>query len=595
MSISDLTPAWPVLFLLIGTVLTWSLGWVKHPRLHAVLGWLSLAASLWSLFRMQEQLPLTGTLMAWRIGPVVDEFGFQVDTLAWGGALAVVSLSLLVMTQALVRPATTRSEEYAALLGLTTTSLLLLASGNSLALGMAVILFAAVLALAQAILGRGEGLGLPAARTVLLGGVAGVLMEVSKFASMQVGEWVVDERVRGLVGVLAAILVLRPWPLGANGKSANQRIGESANRRVSESANPLAAGPLLMPLLMGAYLLVRLGGARNWPWPLEWKWATLGGVAFLLAALWAWGQEGRERALIGLAVAQATFLALLAGVGGGAEFVVTAAVSAVLGIGGLWVTNGRRGEGANSESANQRVSESASQRVGEWASGEWVNGLKGMMGQAWFWRWVAQGVLLLSLAGVPLTLGFVGRWRLYQLLLLQGGGWLPLLVVLGEVFVCAVLVRVASEELGVRSSELRVRSGGRQWGDMVALGAVAVVMAVLGLVPPLAGKAFGFAEGTMPSLGWLLKGTTLTMGAMLLLPPVAGYGLQQYFVMGTVPDLRHWVARALGLEWLYSALGQVLDFPRRLMRAGGDIVEGEGYLGWVVILIVLALIFFQWR
>jgi len=205
------------------------------------------------------------------------------------------------------------------------------------------------------------------------------------------------------------------------------------------------------------------------------------------------------------------------------------------------------------------------------------------------WARAASGLAIASLAGVPLTLGFVGRWHLYHSLLTGSNLAFLALSLLAETFLFAALLGMWSAiAIRVFPSEFAY-----QRSSVVGAALLATPILVLGLHLPvlrLLMKAVSF-----PTLAGLLRSTTIVQWATLFLPLLGGYLLQRYRQRIFDPVEPFWLklSTALRLEWLYSLLGQIVAGAAGVLRIVGRVSEGRGYLGWIVVMGLLAFLFLR--
>jgi formate hydrogenlyase subunit 3/multisubunit Na+/H+ antiporter MnhD subunit len=205
------------------------------------------------------------------------------------------------------------------------------------------------------------------------------------------------------------------------------------------------------------------------------------------------------------------------------------------------------------------------------------------------WSRAASGLAIASLGGVPLTLGFVGRWHLYHSLLTGGHLAFLALSLLAETFLFAALLRMWSV-VSIKASPSGLT---HERLSLVGATLLAAPVLILGLHPPVLRPLM---EGvTVPTLAGLLRSTTIFQWAALFLPPLGSYLLQRYRQRIFDPVESFWLklSIALRLEWLYSFLGQIVAGAAGALRIVGRVSEGRGYLGWIAVVGLLAFLFLR--
>lgn len=191
------------------------------------------------------------------------------------------------------------------------------------------------------------------------------------------------------------------------------------------------------------------------------------------------------------------------------------------------------------------------------------------------WREAPLALALASLAGLPFTLGFVGRWFVYRSLIHRGLSVLFAPCLLAEVFLSASLFRIWFSSLPSKHSLVI---------HMASSASLAIPLCLLGLFPSLIrGEA-------LPAL---FRSTGISLWAVLLLPPLGGYFFHRW---GEQP--RRLVAdpaSMLELKWLYGSLNWFLGRVDAIFQWITKVIEGEGYLGWALLLVLLAFLFLWTR
>ncbi len=208
------------------------------------------------------------------------------------------------------------------------------------------------------------------------------------------------------------------------------------------------------------------------------------------------------------------------------------------------------------------------------------------------WRWrIPVTLAALTLAGLPLMAGMPAR----ALVETPHLALLFLLVVADGLAVATVL---ASWQSAPPASPPPAPAGqpGRQlinWPVfrlLIALGLVMVPNLLWGLQPTRLAVQASF--GSVLSLVDLLR----QLGILQLLAIIAalalGFGFNQATQQPNSP-FKHWQRRlsaAAGLGWILAGLGWLMRWVELAWRNTLLLVEGEGYLGWIALVLLLALL-----
>ncbi len=301
----------------------------------------------------------------------------------------------------------------------------------------------------------------------------------------------------------------------------------------------------VIPATAGLYLLA--GSQRPWSGLMT----TTGEIAFVVGAVLAWGGRDMRRALPFVALGRIGFIVALAG--RQPQLPPTAV---------LW--------GIINFALCLALLDLTTDE--QWTTGPWAK--------------VLPGLAVASLIGLPLTAGFVERWFFY-------GGNLLLVHLGAEIVFCAALLKAWLHP----PEEAPLLEGiGPQIAHLAGAGLLALPLLILGLHPPLLllMAAWPGGDSSLLSLLALWPSTGLALWMALLLPPLGGYLLYRFRPGPLV--FRHpgmfWqaVERVLCLEWLYGLLGQVILGLGRAVRAVVWLIEGEHYLGWTILLAIVALL-----
>jgi hypothetical protein len=226
------------------------------------------------------------------------------------------------------------------------------------------------------------------------------------------------------------------------------------------------------------------------------------------------------------------------------------------------------------------------------------------------YRWVLPtGLAILSLSGLPLLTGFPVRVGLYRAIL-TGNRWLLLIImVLAEALTLGALLRVVldvedadrterEEGSGARSPDKIVDSDGgypelsvqdrlSALFQRINYGAALILacgIVVLGAVPRVLG---------LSGLGYWMALPSVPVWAALLLP-VVGAGAS-YRSQGTILSyVEMWwpvLCRVLRPGKLLRPLERGLDSLGSLIWGATRVVEGAGYMAWVVLVCLVVLLF----
>jgi len=216
------------------------------------------------------------------------------------------------------------------------------------------------------------------------------------------------------------------------------------------------------------------------------------------------------------------------------------------------------------------------------------------------WRWrVPITLAALTLAGMPLTAGMPARAlvqtpHLALLLLMVVADGLAVATVLASWKTTPQPASTPSAPAGRSSGQLRGQP--INWPVvrlLVVLGLVVVPNLLWGLQPTRLAVQANF--GSVLSLGDLLR----DLGVLQLLAIVAALTLGVgFYQLAQQPGslFKQWqkrLAAAAGLGWILAGLGWLLQWIELGWRNALLVVEGEGYLGWVVLVLLLAVLVVQ--
>jgi len=284
--------------------------------------------------------------------------------------------------------------------------------------------------------------------------------------------------------------------------------------------------PYLISTGSGLYLLVRTQ-------PSSGLLTALGLMAFLIGSMLAWLEGGSPRFV---AISQVGYAVLV----GSVARPLAAAVNLLLCLGLLFGQD--RPE----------------------AAGQLREGVRGEP-----WQRAPLALALVSLIGLPFTLGFVSRWLLYNALPPQSL-WILVLSLLAEVMLSASLLR-----RWLASSPGRLPAA--HWAGVAFL---AVPLLLFGFFPPL------IREGALPDL---FHSAEAALWAILLSPPLGGYVLHRWCKVPAPLSAR--LSSLLELDWLYEPLGRLLGNAEAIFLGIGRAIEGRSYVGWALLAVFLFLLF----
>jgi hypothetical protein len=372
------------------------------------------------------------------------------------------------------------------------------------------------------------------------------------------------------LAMLAALLRLLPWPLPS--WHDRESAGDSPGRET-----PLArVVPYMVPTLSGAYLWARLArgdpaaGGGRWLAALS-LWA---GLALSISALRAWSAREPRQLIDQAAPYGAALILLAAGLGLPAQWQLLVGASSVLSVCALHVG---------------------------WTQCQYLE----IADTRSYWRVAPAGLAMLSLAGLPLTVGFGARAAIYNQIFVQGR-WLVLLLTLaGEAGMLGALLRVLldvectidpeTDGGGVAPGSQRTPGVGsanaQAWLRNVGYGGGAVLalaIVILGVAPGLLG-----AQGLLFWVGL----PRMHVWAALLLPSAGAIALyrSQETVTTWMDEWWPLVQRVLDVRWIALVVERGARLVGTVMWGASQVIEGTGYMAWVLLFCLVALISLQAR
>jgi NADH:ubiquinone oxidoreductase subunit 5 (subunit L)/multisubunit Na+/H+ antiporter MnhA subunit len=305
----------------------------------------------------------------------------------------------------------------------------------------------------------------------------------------------------------------------------------------------------------GISLLAKLQEFSPQKLPYQSQLVTISSLALLATALSAWAEQDRRRTISCIAINQVVLAVLSAAVVGSQakSSLLWSAINLVLCLSLL----------------NLRPPE------------------PGRVGRYGLWLRVPTGLAIASLMGLPFTMGFVGRAALYRSLFALGQPYLWGLSMVADAVLFAALFRIGAELLQFSTPN----SPFSLWMPHLA-GAIilAVPLVLLGIHPPL--TRFLAADVDLPAAAELIGRADIALWAVLLLPLVGGYLLHRGQKATLERSDAFWkgLGALLSLDWLHRWLSKVGWGIGAVLRGLGLVTEGEGYLGWTLLLAFIAFL-----
>jgi formate hydrogenlyase subunit 3/multisubunit Na+/H+ antiporter MnhD subunit len=532
--------ATPMVVLLAGALALLLLNRVAGSRNRNPLALLITGIAFLALLFLARDLPANSIISRWR--PFFgSDLTYYVDGLAFLFAVLLVLVGLATIAPGLGRSEDWEGSSYPALLTLLAAGLSLVFSANLITLSLSWVVFD--LAFLWTLIGLRIAPKVPRVLNLsclaCLSLLAAALLLGRGDESLSPRSSSVSPPVFGLI-LLAALMRVGLYPL-------HLWVPTGVEARL-----PARSLLHLVPTSAGLYLLARLSVWANSGLPYGQVLIIAGSLAFAIGALLAWAEADLGTTLSFVMISQAGYIVASLAAVKPPTMVVLPSLNLVLCLGLLFLSQDR--------------SEVES-----------------------IWSKAATGLAMASLAGVPLTLGFAGRWHLYHSLLTGSHLALLALTLLAETLLFATLLRMWSAvSRPVFPSEFTCKRA-----SVVGAALLAVPILILGLHPPaLAPLMEGVPFLTVADL---LRSTTMAQWAALLLSPLGGYLFQRRRQRTFDPMETFWLklTTALRLEWLYRLLGEVVDGAAGALQIAGRMSEGNGYLGWIVVLGLLAFLFLR--
>lgn len=524
----QISPLTPILCLFAGAVLIGLGALVRFPWPSVIMS-ISAGLAAAAMLPLAQGLPAAVIALDWQ--PVTlfgSTVSLRVDSTAWLIGVALLAAGFSVALTWLVVPAQGQSAPRALVLAMLAAGLASVFAANLLTLAIAWGMLDALFALTLLARG-GAGCGRRAQLALGLNGLAtlavwivAILIEQEHISPY----WhllTLPPTARLLMGVAAALrLGLYPLHLW----QPVELIGE-LDRAILIYLIPAATG---LALWIRLAVIQALPGGDWWPM-IALATALIGGVQ-------AWLQSDPRESLPHLAL----------GYGG---LLIFAATGAQIPVAALAA-----------------------------GSASWMLGLTLLfMGRpftraTWLWAGLAAfGVA--TLAGLPLTVGFIGRQALYARLVSSPPWMLGLTVTAETLLIGAMLRRLAIAD----PEAVMPRGVPAHIGYAVALAVAAAPLLVPGVIRT-SDAQFAVNPDTEVWIAWvipLIGAAILTFASIRL-----GHRVQSW---GTV------AAQVVRLDWLYSMLLPMLRAPARVGRLVADLLEGDGAFLWMLVILALVLLY----
>jgi hypothetical protein len=211
--------------------------------------------------------------------------------------------------------------------------------------------------------------------------------------------------------------------------------------------------------------------------------------------------------------------------------------------------------------------------------------------EAWkSWRWqIPVSVGALALAGLPFTPGFLTQPALARMLV-SGPIFLALfaLFAVAQGIQIAAMLRSWSDPETSAARELDAGVTARLLAASTALG---LILGIVGFFPHTIAGMASLPHAIPPTLGNPPSVVAeFPVWIAVSLPLIFGIGLvavrpMLWSVLGTLPDR---ISRLARLEWLFRFLWWGINRTCDALGGAMRIVEGTGYMGWVLVIAVMA-------
>jgi hypothetical protein len=344
---------------------------------------------------------------------------------------------------------------------------------------------------------------------------------------------------------------------------------------------PESGVTLLLLANTGLFLVIRAQGAAQAPGTPGWGF-VVGIVALLAGGLLAWtgalqsvieqgsrtgeGASDPSRGWLGIAVHQAGYaLAFLLSVSASRPWPMISVTLAASMLAIWW------------DGTTPRTGSASGPRFEAWRANVKAYLLQRLpRAEQWRGSWLVRhgvallpAVALVSLVGIPVTVGALGRWPFYAALLNNGQAAQLIAVLVADTLLAAAL--------WMAMGGILKQAGERRPGTaaLLALAILALAVVIIGVAPRHLGLEP--AESADVSL-W-------SLGILYVLPWLAGAWLGRYGARAGRYSAA--IYRIAVLDWVYRAANwvgqQLVVAVHWLSRVG----EGEGWWGWALIILLL--------
>lgn len=472
-------------------------------------------------------------------------------------------------------------------LAATGAALLFLAAGDWATLAFAWLLVDLSLAYA---LNEGHVNARALGRTAMLSILGGVLFAVALLVGqrdgaglpvMAGGTSVVLSRLGASLLAVGALLRVMPPPFPSWQAAAAVEDNGEEQAREADPRPSVRVLVSVVPMVLGTYLWARLMGwdvAQSAGWV---RWLALwGGLVLVGTAIKVWSVQDPEDLVAGLHNYALALVLIGAGLGVPMSWLILLAGSLALGVSTAFVA---------------------------WTHCQHLV----LFDVRSYWRAAPMLLAILSLAGMPLTIGFPARAAMYRMAFMTGQWLVLLLLAAGEALFLGALLRlllelerVPDQEALAAPTEQYVDDGRDEepssWWHKVVVRVHSIewqrevgyaVAALLALAIVFLGLAPKTLSGL--SLGDWFRVPTLPVWAALLLAAVGAVMLYRSRdrVLRIVGTWWPVAERLFPLEGVYRLIEDALRYVGALVSGGSLVVEGAGYMAWVVLVCLVILLF----
>jgi hypothetical protein len=196
--------------------------------------------------------------------------------------------------------------------------------------------------------------------------------------------------------------------------------------------------------------------------------------------------------------------------------------------------------------------------------------------------WWSMGYVLAAgtLVGVPASAGFAARTSLAAYAVSSPDALVPILIILGETFLFAGLIRlfVTPPSMPAPAERAAIATHAAAIG-IAALPTFLLPAVARSIVPGIAPPAF--------SVVWAELGA---FGILLLILPLALAGALEWLRSSGAISLTANLSNFLSLDWLYSLAFRSVDAGLRGIRSLIAVIEGEGAMLWAILILIAAYV-----